>query len=108
MKLLSAFILVCLMNPALARDCKVYGISDSPQKITCQFGTETIHLSCKQGTYFLNQSKVNVAFHMEVEDGAVPLVFRASNLELTVVMQSKVDIQAELVRGRLSRNGQCF
>lgn len=108
MKLLSTLILVCLMTPALARDCKVYGISDSPQKLTCQFGAETIRLSCQKGTYFLNQSKVNLAFHMEVEDGAVPLIFRASDLELTVIMQSKIDIQAELVRGRLIRNGQCF
>ncbi len=108
MKLLSALILVCLMNSAIARDCKVYGISDSPQKLTCQFGAETVRLSCQEGTYYLNQSKVNLAFHLEVEDGAVPLVFRTSDFELTVIIQSKVDIQAELVRGRLTRNGQCF
>ncbi|WPU67001.1 hypothetical protein [Peredibacter starrii] len=87
----------CLM-PSLvfARDCEVYGISDSPQALTCSFKRTEVKLRCKDGTYYLNQSKVDMAFHMEVEDGPVPLVFKSSNMQLTVLMHSKTNIEAEL------------
>jgi uncharacterized beta-barrel protein YwiB (DUF1934 family) len=107
-KLLVLPFLVTIMSTAFARDCKVYGISDSPQKLTCKINNSIMNLRCIDGDYFLNASKVSVAYHMEVEEGAVPLVFKASDMQLTVVMESKVDIQAELLKGRKTFTGTCL
>jgi uncharacterized beta-barrel protein YwiB (DUF1934 family) len=106
--LLLPLILVCLMVPVFARECQVDGISDSPQKLTCQFQDEKIALTCQRGTYFLNQARVTLAYHLEVEEGAVPLVFKTSESELTVLLRSKVDIVAELTTGRSAKFGQCY
>lgn len=96
-------LLFCLL-PSLvfARDCEVYGISDSPQSLSCTFKRTQVKLRCQDGTYYLNQSKVDMAFHMEVEDGPVPLVFKAPSMQLTVLMHSKTHIEAELEqKGRI-------
>lgn len=96
------------MTNAFARECEVYGISDSPQKLSCTFKNQKLELTCKNGTYYLNKSKVSMAYHLEVEDGPVPLVFRAPDMQLTVVIESKVDIEAELEKGRTSILGTCL
>lgn len=96
MKALLALPLLFFVLSAEARDCQVYGITDSPQKLDCSFKDYSVVLRCVKGTYFLNQSKVTNAFHMDVEEGSSPLVFTASNMQLTVVIEPKVDIQAEL------------
>lgn len=108
MKLILLFILVCLSAPSFGALCKVYGISDSPQKLDCSFGQSSIQLRCKSGQYFLNNLKVDQAYHLEVEDGPVPLVFKTKSSELTVLIQSKVDIEAEYSVGSRSRMGSCL
>lgn len=108
MKTLALLSLIFFSHQTWAKDCQVYGISDSPQKLDCRFGQTKIALRCISGTYFLNNSRVNIAFHMEVEEGPVPLVFKASDKQLTVVIESKIDIQAELeVRNRML-TGTCL
>lgn len=95
------------MSEAFAADCKVYGISDSPQKLNCTFKNLNLGLTCKEGQYYLNTSRVSVAFHMEVEDGPVPLVFRAPDMELTVMINTPTNIDAELVRSGTTITGTC-
>jgi hypothetical protein len=107
MKFICLTFLVFLMAAAHAKDCNVYGISDSPQKLSCTFKSQKIALSCQNGTYFLNTSKVSQAFHYEVEEGPVPLVFKAPDMQLTVVIQSKVEIEAELEKSGKVQSGKC-
>lgn len=108
MKLAILIISVFLMTAAFARDCEVFGISNGPQKLHCTFKTFHLALRCKGGTYYLNSSKVTSAYHLEVEYGAVPLVFKARDMKLTVVMD-KVGAQAELLRtGRSGIIGSCL
>ncbi len=107
MKLILTIILVTLMPAAFGADCKVYGISDSPQKLNCTFKKSNLALTCKDGQYYLNTSRVNLAFHMEVEDGAVPLVFRATDMELTVVINTPTNIEAELEKSGTTITGTC-
>ncbi len=107
MKLIFTIFLVSLMPVAFAVDCKVYGISDSPQKLNCTFKNLNLALTCKDGQYYLNTSRVSMAFHMEVEDGPVPLVFRAPDMELTVMIKTPTDIDAELDKSTTTITGTC-
>jgi hypothetical protein len=66
-----------------------------------------VNLTCKNGDYYLNSSPVTVAFHMEVEEGNVPLVFKSNGMELTVV-EDKAGYMAELSKGRLHLKGSCL
>lgn len=107
MRILFLVIIFLSSSHLFARDCEVYGISDSPQSLQCAFKRHQIKLSCKNGTYYLNQSKVINAFHMEVEEGPVPLVFKAEDMQLTVLIQSKTKIEAELdLKGKIAM-GSC-
>jgi hypothetical protein len=108
MKYLILSILLSLPALSMARPCEVYGISDSPQKLSCTFPAQKIALTCVNGNYFLNSSKVKTAYHLEVESGPTPLVFEAKELEMTVVIDSKIDIKAELVRNGRSLQGTCL
>lgn len=108
MKALLFLTLVFLSFPSLARSCQVYGISDSPQKLDCHFKDFSIALRCVKGKYFLNREMVSNAFHMEVEEGSVPLVFKSDGMQLTVVIEPKVDIQAELQQGSRTLFGTCL
>lgn len=106
--MLKVFIFVMLLIPALsaeAQTCEVYGITDSPQKLTCHFSEMDVALRCVSGQYYLNQSPVTVAFHMDVEDGPVPLVFKASDMQLTVLMEDV--IKGELELSKLQLSGTC-
>lgn len=107
MKFICLTILVFLMPAAFAKDCNVYGISDSPQKLTCTFKAQKISLRCNNGTYFLNTTKVDQAFHYEVEEGPVPLVFKATDMQMVVVIQNKNDIEAELEKNGKQSTGKC-
>lgn len=95
------------LSQANARNCEVYGISDSPQSLTCSFKHLDVALRCKNGDYFLNNSKVSVAYHLEVEEGPTPLVFRANDLKLTATMNSKTNIEAEVVSNGRTFIGSC-
>jgi hypothetical protein len=105
--LIFTFIL-SLSLQAFARDCQVYGISDSPQKLSCTFKNLDLNLRCQNGDYYLNTTKVTSAFHLEVEEGPVPLVFKAPNLQLTVIIDTKVDILADLERAGHTISGTCL
>ena len=107
MKFICLIFLVFLFTNAFAKECQVYGISDSPQKLSCVFKTLRIELLCDKGSYFLNNSKVAQAFHYEVEEGSVPLVFKASDMQLTVIIQSKTQIEAELENNGKLHSGTC-
>lgn len=107
MKYISLLVMLFTLPQAFAAECKVYGISDSPQKMSCQFKAEKVSLTCVNGQYFLNSSKVSDAFHYEVEDGPVPLVFKAPDMQMVVVIHRKNNIEAELDRDGNLFNGKC-
>ena len=101
-----SFILLISSN-AFSRPCEVYGISDSPQTLDCTFKTGPVAVRCHNGDYYLNDSKVKMAYHLEVEEGPTPLVFRAPDLQLTVTLQTKAESVAQLDKnGRLIK-GRC-
>lgn len=108
MKSLTLLFLLGFSTISYARKCEVYGISDSPQKMSCYFDNLKINLSCKNGTYYLNSSLVKAAYHYDVEFGSVPLVFEASEMKMIVVMEPKLETVAELERkGRSTLMGTC-
>jgi len=107
MKFLCLTFLVLSSLPAYAANCKVYGISDSPQKLSCSFKALDIKLSCREGQYYLNNSLVSDAFHFEVEEGPTPLVFKAPDMQLVVVINSKRDIQGEVEKSGITYFGRC-
>ncbi|MFP5384911.1 MAG: hypothetical protein ACLGHN_02445 [Bacteriovoracia bacterium] len=108
MKILVPLILFSFVSLVHARDCEVYGISDSPQNLHCSFDKLDIVLSCdnQHGTYYLNSSPVKVAYHLEVEHGPVPLVFKTDDLELVVTMRRRGAVAELETEGRI-HNGSC-
>lgn len=96
-----------MMKFALLLLCEVYGISDSPQSFTCRFQGEELNLSCKEGIYQLNDQAVDAAYHLEVEEGPVPLVFHSSDNELTVISGKGRRHEATLLREGKSISGNC-
>lgn len=107
MKALILLSLISFSFSSWARPCVVYGITDSPQKLDCQLEKVTVNLRCVNGNYQLNGSHVANAFHMEVEEGAVPLVFEASKSKLTVLIHSPSNIEAEWEEGSVNLTGRC-
>lgn len=105
-KLFGLFLLLGSLH-AWAQPCKVYGISDSPQRLSCTFPKQSIQLRCQRGNYYLNDSKVDVAFHYEVESGPNPLVFKTADLQLVVVIHSARRKLAQLEIGNTTLNGNC-
>ena len=108
MKILISLFLLSFVGLSHARDCEVYGISDSPQNLHCSFDKLDLILRCDRetGTYYLNSGAVNVAYHLEVEHGPVPLVFKTEEMELVVTMKKKgADAELE-THGRIHR-GTC-
>ncbi len=101
------YLLLCLSLPAFSAPCEVFGISDSPQHLYCSVGGNKIELTCREGVYFIDEEKVEAAFHYEVEDGPTPLVFRTAKSELTVLMKSQTRMDAELERGTRTTRGSC-
>jgi hypothetical protein len=92
---------------ALAQKCKVYGISDSPQRLHCSFPKQQIELSCRQGTYYLNEDKVEAAYHYDVMRGPSPLVFKTDSLQMVVEIYSSGRMPAELQIGNAHLRGRC-
>jgi hypothetical protein len=98
--------LVFLMPQSFARPCEVYGISDSPQKLDCTFRGTSLALRCYNGVYKLNSTPIKIAYHEDVESGPVPLIFKADDMKLTVLMHEKADIEAVWERkGHFDRKG---
>ncbi len=87
------FLFLCFAIRAQAQDCKVGGISDSPQKLHCNLNKKTdLFVSCVQGKYLLKwhsrghfeERMVEHAYHLEVEEGASPMVFKNGPVMLTI------------------------
>lgn len=111
------FLWVIMLLPisAFSMDCKVDGISDSPQKMNCYIhhlgNIELLNLECRAGSYqllWLNKSyPVDLAYHEEVEAGSNPLVFQSERIELTTTsyqIYSRADLNVD---GR-DYDGICF
>lgn len=107
--------LSCLSFNSFATECKVDGITDSPQEFKCFLhkGTQTekVRLSCLDGKYQieLNDKTYDVgqAYHEEVEEGSSPLVFESSLMTLRTVSY-KIYNQAELIMDDKTYKGVCF
>lgn len=107
MKSTMIFFLLFLTRAEAAPLCEVFGISDSPQRLVCKFGREELEVRCHEGVYFLGAEKVEDAFHYEVEDGPVPLVFKTKDLELTVTLGTRIQHKASLTGNGSQRRGSC-
>ena len=105
---ISLLLFSSLSLPLFARECQVYGISDSPQSLDCFFGKEKLPLRCQDGTYMLGTSQVTTAFHYDVERGPIPLVFKTREKELIIYMWQKGDLKAQLFSKGQSRRGFCL
>jgi len=90
-----------------ARECHVDGISDSPQELSCRFKNSVIKLTCLQETYFVNSSLVTDAYHLDVEEGPSPLVFKGTDFEFVVFMVRKSFITAEFIQKGKTSKGIC-
>ncbi len=110
-------LLILLAFPLLgfAQDCKVDGITDSPQKLKCrmQYGRKIspLKLSCVEGVYRLEwlgqEHEVSVAYHEEVESGSSPLVFVTDTFTVTTTSR-RVYHGASMIIGQEKIKGICF
>lgn len=107
MRLIILFSTLISMNSFAGTLCVVFGISDSPQALTCSFGNEKLELTCKDGTYILGDETVEEAYHMEVEEGPTPLVFQVKSGELTVIIDSGRRHEAVFSRDGKKLKGNC-
>lgn len=108
MKIICLFSLLLISTFIHASDCKVYGISEkTPQTLSCTFDKLKLALTCKDGDFYLDESKVSSAYHMEVEDGPTPLAFKTSDKLLTITVESKSSISAELEVSDKTLTGIC-
>lgn len=101
------FIFLLSLNAKAATLCEVYGISDSPQSLKCRFSREDLALSCREGIYYLGEQIVEAAFHYEVEEGPVPLVFKTKERELIVTLSSGRNHKASLTGIGSKQRGNC-
>jgi hypothetical protein len=108
MKMLIGLLILLGSVKAFAQACKVYGISNSPQHLSCNFSKMQVELSCQRGTYYMNDVKVDMAFHYDVERGPSPLVFRNEQMQLVVRIYSANRKRAELQLGNTHLRGNCL
>lgn len=87
--------------------CEIYGISDSPQSVKCTIDRSPLEISCRNGVYYLNEEKVDNAYHMEVEEGPTPLVFQTQSHELVINLKNGKSHPAVLTEGRRKLRGTC-
>ena len=103
----SLFVLLFSFSAVAGTPCEVYGISDSPQALHCTMARGKVELSCREGVYYLNETEVEAAFHYEVEEGPVPLVFKTASEELVVTIGNGRTHKATLASGRKKSRGSC-
>jgi hypothetical protein len=108
MKIFILFFLLVTHSWASDPECRVYGISDSPQKLQCSFKNLYLSLTCVKGFYFINSIPVLSAYHLEVEEGSSPLVFQTKDMVLTVTMEAKTSSKGELSNHGVTLNGICL
>lgn len=72
-------------------------------------GSEEVKLTCDStnGSYFINGAPVEVAYHEEVEDGPTPLIFKAGETSLRIMIYSSDSISGEFVENSKSISGRC-
>jgi hypothetical protein len=100
---------------AFAFDCKVDGISDSPQKMNCyiqeNFHTNVLNLTCRNGTYRIKWNdevfKVDKAYHEDVERGSSPVLFKTRRLSLKTISY-QIFSSAKLTVNGKTYSGLCF
>ena len=108
MQVLIVFLTLFLSQSLLAKPCEVDGISDSPQRLSCQIGGENLLLMCKNGQYFVGDEAVEVAYHEEVEEGPVPLIFKLKTWRLSVLFEkNRILAQSESLSGETLKKGSC-
>lgn len=88
MRLALAGIMLVLSMSVFAA-CEVDGISDSPQSRQCLMDKiGPLNLKCLKDKYILNikgqNYPIDVAFHMDVEEGDSLLVFKSNQWSLTL------------------------
>jgi hypothetical protein len=111
------FLWALLIMPlgVFASDCRVDGITDSPQKINCYLHVgmliKTLDVECREGNYQIvwehKVYDVNQAYHEEVERGSNPLVFQADRLSLTT-KSYQIYSRADLKIDGDHYDGLCF
>lgn len=113
---MKTFLLIMMISfNAMAADCQVDGISDSPQKYNCLINNdkqvEKLSLVCRNGIYQINWSGkdnvVTVAYHEEVEEGSSPLVFVSDRITLTTTSFETYSRATLTVDGK-GMDGRCF
>lgn len=110
MKICFLLLLTFSLNTlAQAKVCEVYGISDSPQKLNCTLAGNKLNLTCDRetGTYLIDSDLVEVAYHEEVEDGPVPLLFKTVEAKLKILIHSNKRIEAEYTQHSGITTGFC-
>ncbi len=106
-KITLPFIALLVTTAAAAGVCRVSGISDSPQAISCRFKETSIELRCDGGKYFINEFPVKAAFHFDVEEGPVPLVFDTESFRLVVEIDTDHRVKAILSSEQETKKGKC-
>ena len=109
------WVFIVLPLGAFAKDCRVDGISASPQKISCYLHVgkfiKTLDVECREGNYQIEWEQkvydVNQAYHEEVERGSNPLVFQADRLSLKTISY-QIYSRAILRIDGDSYDGLCF
>lgn len=107
MKIILLFLVAASSQAFSTELCEVYGISDSPQSLTCTFRNEKITVTCRNGLYYVEDDQVEGAYHLEVEEGPTPLVFRIRTGELTVTMGPGRKHEAVLTTNGKKMTGNC-
>jgi hypothetical protein len=83
---------------SFAEDCKVSGVSDSPQSISCTYRDGwyikyRMEITCENGKYVhheftkdqeVDSGTVSIAYHEEVSSGMSPLVFKMEDRNLRI------------------------
>ena len=108
LKPLWAVIFFSLSFSLFARECAVYGISDSPQSLECAFGSKKLSLRCSDGVYYVGSSRVVTSYHFDVVRGPIPLVFKTASSKLIVHMWPKGDLKAEFFSKGQHHRGSCL
>jgi hypothetical protein len=99
---------------AFAGACKVDGISDSPQRVSCLMLKDhlphELTLNCVGKNYRISwldkTSLVDFSYHEEVESGSNPLVFVSKDLSLTLVYSAHF-FEASLIFNSEKFTGKC-
>lgn len=120
MKTFLTFLMALFLAKNLqAQECKVTGISDSPQKLRCSFssnidllltcgGEGLYHIKWSSPTEDTHETTIRQTYHMEVEEGPTPMVFKGNDLTLTIEESRRASFKAELEKEGKIFKGRCI